>query len=332
MKIDDATLSALEWSEVCARVAERTSAEAAADALVAWRPYDTVEEARTALAEVDEAMRLLEQDEPIPAPFVEDQARTVRTLGVEGSVLEGSPLVSAAKTLRGARKWAAFLERDAETRPNLTARFRATPSEAELEERILSAFDPEARLLDRASPDLARLRGEVRRHRRDLVDFLERVLSRLSSTLVSSDSRPTIREGRYVVPVRREALSDVPGIVHDESSSGATIFLEPHDAIERNNALRRAEMSVRREEERILEGHWRSAAASSSWPPGWPSTPRRSWPGRATRWRSTGPCPCWAETRSGSVGPGTPCCSRGGGRSRSSRSIWSSIRGSGRWS
>ncbi|MDX1661845.1 MAG: hypothetical protein R3326_08650, partial [Gemmatimonadota bacterium] len=253
MKIDDATLSALEWSEVCARVAERTSAEAAADALVAWRPYDTVEEARTALAEVDEAMRLLEQDEPIPAPFVEDQARTVRTLGVEGSVLEGSPLVSAAKTLRGARKWAAFLERDAETRPNLTARFRATPSEAELEERILSAFDPEARLLDRASPDLARLRGEVRRHRRDLVDFLERILSRLSSTLVSSDSRPTIREGRYVVPVRREALSDVPGIVHDESSSGATIFLEPHDAIERNNALRRAEMSVRREEERILE-------------------------------------------------------------------------------
>lgn len=253
MKIDDATLDALEWGEVCARVAERTSAEAAAAALAEWRPFESVEEARTALGEVEEAMRLLEQDVGVPVPFVEDQSRTVRALGVAGSVIEGPGLVSAARTLRGTRKWAAFLRRGEDAWPGLAARFRSAPAEPELEKRILDSFDPEARLLDGASRDLARLRTAVRTHRRELVDFLNGVISRLSSSVVSADSRPTIREGRYVVPLRREALSEVPGIVHDESGSGTTIFVEPHDAIEKNNGLRRSELAVRREEERILE-------------------------------------------------------------------------------
>lgn len=168
-------------------------------------------------------------------------------------MLEGGELVSAARTLEGVRKLRAFLRRDRDRWPRLAARFEHAPSLAELERRILDAFDAEARLVDHASHELARRRGEVRRHRQALIDHLNRLIGRLPHVWIAADSRPTVREGRYVVPLRREALSEVPGIVHDESASGATIFLEPHDAVERNNALRHAELEARREEERILK-------------------------------------------------------------------------------
>jgi DNA mismatch repair protein MutS2 len=232
-------------------VAGHTNATLAARTLVAWRPLASLDEAREALAEVTEGMDLAASEARLPAPYVEDQSRALRALGVQGAMLEGAELVSAARTLEGVRRLSAFLRRG-DRWPRLAVRFQNAPALPELERRILDAFDTEARLVDHASPELQRLRGEVRRHRAGLVDLLNRLIARLPHTLVAADSRPTVRDGRYVVPLRREALSEVPGIVHDESSSGATIFLEPHETVERNNLMRHAELDVRREEERIL--------------------------------------------------------------------------------
>ncbi|HUP00245.1 MAG TPA: Smr/MutS family protein [Gemmatimonadota bacterium] len=249
---DDETLAALEWQAVCAVIAEHTNAPAARDALLAWRSLPEERLASEALAEVAEGIDLVARGAAFPAPFVEDQQRTLRTLAVEGAVLDGPALISAARTLEGVRKLAAFLRRGRDDWPRLAARFRRAPSVAELERRLLDAFDVEARIVDAASRELRRLREEVRSHRTALVDTLDELIAGLAHVLVAADSRPTVREGRYVVPIRREALSEVPGIVHDESASGATVFLEPHSAIDRNNALRHAELAVRREEERIL--------------------------------------------------------------------------------
>lgn len=252
MILDDDTLKALEWDAVCALVAERTNALPARRALAAWRPLPDLESAREALAEVTEGMDLVGRERPFPAPFVEDQARTLRSLGIRGSVVEGPALISAARTLESVRKLAVWLGRESELRPRLAARFKRAPAESALERRLLDAFDTEARLVDGASAELRRLREDVRRHRAALVEQLRGIITGLPHVLVAADSRPTVREGRYVIPLRREALSEVPGIVHDESSSGATVFLEPHAAFERNNALRQTELAVRREEERIL--------------------------------------------------------------------------------
>lgn len=252
MILDDDTLEALEWAAVCALLAERTNAAPARLALRSWRPLPDEASAREALAEVAEGMALIGGEGSFPAPFVDDQDRTLRVLGVRGAMLDGQALIAAARTLEGVRKLAAWLRRDPDRWPKLAARFRRAPAEPELERRLLSAFDAEARLIDQASPELKRLRQEVRDHRAALLDQLAALITELPRVLVAADSRPTVREGRYVVPLRREALSEVPGIVHDESSSGATVFLEPHGSVERNNALRQAELAVRREEERIL--------------------------------------------------------------------------------
>lgn len=251
MKLDRETIAALEWDRVRAVVASRTSSALARVALERWEARGSVSEAREALAEVTEGMDLAGIGR-LPAPFVEDQSTTLRVLAVPGAALEGRALVDAARTLESARRFARFLREDADRWPRLAGRFRSAPVEAELEQRILTAFDPDARLVDAASPMLRKLRGEVRGHRSALVDQLSRLIARLPHVLVAADSRPTVREGRYLVPLRREALGEVPGIVHDESASGATVYLEPHEVVERNNDLRRAELAVGREEERIL--------------------------------------------------------------------------------
>jgi DNA mismatch repair protein MutS2 len=248
---DDATLRALEWEAVCQQVAGHTNAPIAHRELSTWRPFGNLEEAREALVEVAEAMDLIGAEAALPAPYVEDQSRAIRVTAVEGAALDGPELLSAARTLESVRKLSAFLRRGAKWL-RLADRFRNAPSLPQLERRILDAFDTEAHLVDHASAELGQLRGDVRRHRATLIDSLSRLIAGLPHILVAADSRPTLREGRYVVPLRREALSEVPGIVHDESASGATIYLEPREAIERNNALRHAELAVRREEERIM--------------------------------------------------------------------------------
>lgn len=251
MKLDRETVTALEWDRVREVVASRTSSALARRTLERWDPRGSLADAREALAEVTEGTDLAGVGR-LPAPFVEDQAGTLRVLAVPGAVLDGRALVDAARTLESARRFARFLREDAERWPRLARRFRAAPAEVELERRILDAFDPDTKLVDAASPMLRTLRGDVRRHRSALVDQLSRLIARLPHVLVAADSRPTVREGRYLVPLRREALGEVPGIVHDESASGATVFLEPHEVVERNNELRRVELAVGREEERIL--------------------------------------------------------------------------------
>ena len=251
MRLDPETIAALEWDRVRQVVGARTSSALARQTLERWEPRGNAIEAREALDEVTEGTDLAGVGR-LPAPFVEDQGPTLRILAVEGTTLDGRSLIDAARTLEATRRFARFLRQDAGRWPKLAERFRVAPEEVELEKRILEAFDPDARLVDGASPELRSLRDEVRRHRAALVDRLSRLISRLPHVLVAADSRPTFREGRYLVPLRREALGEVPGIVHDESASGATVFLEPHEVVERNNDLRRAELAVGREEERIL--------------------------------------------------------------------------------
>jgi DNA mismatch repair protein MutS2 len=251
MRLDTETIAALEWDRVREVVAGRTSSALARRTLERWEPRASATEAREALAEVSEGMDLVGISR-LPAPFVEDQGPALRTLAVQGTALDGRALIDAARTLEATRRFARFLRQEGSRWPRLAERFRAAPEEVELEQRILQAFDPEARLVDAASPKLRALRIEVRSHRAALVDRLSRLIARLPHVLVAADSRPTFREGRYLVPLRREALGEVPGIVHDESASGATVFLEPHEVVERNNELRRAELAVGREEERIL--------------------------------------------------------------------------------
>ncbi|HVF40533.1 MAG TPA: endonuclease MutS2, partial [Gemmatimonadaceae bacterium] len=124
---------------------------------------------------------------------------------------------------------------------------------AKKEEHALDvAIDDDANVKDDASPSLRRIRRELRGAQGEIVRMLEKVVSRLESRFQVPDMSVSVRNGRFVIPVRREARAVVGGIVHDTSSTGGTLFVEPPAAVEAGNRLRELESEELREIDRIL--------------------------------------------------------------------------------
>jgi len=206
---------------------------------------------RAALAQVAELAALLLTDDGIRAEPVADISPTLELLGVPGSALEGPALADLTVALAAARVTAADLKRLAEGAPR-TAALRVEPPPKDLETRLGKAIGPDGALLDGASKDLARARAQVREARQRLIKKLESMLGSLDATERAPDAAVTVRGGRYVIPIRSTARSHVGGIVHDESATRATLFVEPPEVIELGNELRAAESAEQREVLRVL--------------------------------------------------------------------------------
>jgi DNA mismatch repair protein MutS2 len=125
-------------------------------------------------------------------------------------------------------------------------------TERTIEDAIARAIDDAGTLRDDASPTLRRIRRELRSAESELVQLLERVMNRLESHHQVSDMSVTVRNGRYVIPVRREGRGAVGGIVHDRSATGQTVFVEPPAAVEFGNRIRDLEAEEATEIDRIL--------------------------------------------------------------------------------
>ncbi|GIW04206.1 MAG: hypothetical protein KatS3mg059_0826 [Thermomicrobiales bacterium] len=123
----------------------------------------------------------------------------------------------------------------------------------DLEAAIERSIGPRGEVLDTASDALARIRREVRVAQARLMDRLTSMVSGGRYASVLQDAIITTRDGRYVIPVKAEARAQVPGVVHDTSASGQTLFIEPLEVVELNNRWREAQLEEQREIERILD-------------------------------------------------------------------------------
>jgi DNA mismatch repair protein MutS2 len=176
-------------------------------------------------------------------------------LRVEGAALGAHELLAVRQFLRSSRLTIESLKADripavaiAMIRAEVDSLIAAPKEEKALE----SAIDDDGNVKDDASPALRRIRREMRSAQGEIVSTLERIVSRLESRFQVPDMSVTIRNGRFVIPVRREARSVVGGIVHDTSSTGGTLFVEPPAAIESGNRIRELESEELREVDRIL--------------------------------------------------------------------------------
>jgi len=129
---------------------------------------------------------------------------------------------------------------------------RVDPPPKELETKLVQSISPDAQVLDSASRDLARARQRVREARQHVIDRLGAILGGLDQTERAPDAAVTVRGGRYVIPIRATARARVGGIVHDESATRSTVFVEPPEIIELGNELRAAESAEQREVLRVL--------------------------------------------------------------------------------
>ena len=244
-------LETLEFPAALARVAAHAAGPLGAARVTSRTPASDPVAIRAALAQVAELAALLLHDDGIRAEPVADISATLELLGVPGSALEGLALADLTVALAAARVTAADLKRLAEAAPR-TALLRVDPPPKELETRVQQAIAPDGTVLDGASKQLARARAQVREARQRLVKKLESLLVGLDPTERAPDAAVTVRGGRYVIPIRSTARSHVGGIVHDESATRATLFVEPPEVIELGNELRAAESAEQREVLRVL--------------------------------------------------------------------------------
>ena len=248
-------LAVLEFKRTLDVVAGHASSAAGAAHIRELRPANDVPEIEREHARVTAMRALVAADSPWSPEPVPDVVRSLARLRVAGTALPGPELLGVLVLLRSSRRTADAL-RDPR-RPAV-----ATAVLAPIAEHLVSAKQEEGALeriladdgsvRDDASPQLRRVRRELRGAEAELVRLLERIMSRLESHQQVPDMSVTVRNGRYVIPIRREARGAIGGIVHDTSGTGATLFVEPPAAVEEGNRIRELEIEELREVDRIL--------------------------------------------------------------------------------
>ena len=168
-----------------------------------------------------------------------------------GGSLQPIELLRIAGVLRCARNIKGYVSEDDKTTV-LDALFSALTPNRYLEDKIFGAILSEEEIADNASPALADIRRHMRIQAGKIRDSLQKVISSPAYAKYLREPIITIRQGRYVVPVKSECRNDVPGLVHDVSATGGTYFIEPMSAVNANNALRELELKEKKEIERIL--------------------------------------------------------------------------------
>ena len=244
-------LEALEFGRALEIVAGFAAGPLGGERIRSRRPAADPEWIRAELAPVDELLGLYARRATLDVVPVPPLEAVLGRLRLPGAVLEGIELVAVRQTLSAARAAVADLGRLTAEAPTVAGWVVPLPNPA-IDKRLAQSLDPTGEVLDTASPALLRARREVQESRTRLVKKLEVVLRGLDSHGADPGASVTMRNGRYVVPVRRDYRARPEGIVHDESASGETVFLEPTAAIELGNALRAAIADAEREVLRVL--------------------------------------------------------------------------------
>lgn len=245
-------LAVLEFERVLERVSERAASGAGRRRIRALSPRTSTTEVVRELDRVRAVMRFHAERPDWGMPSVPEVDDVLRRLTVEGAVLEPQELHALGVLLASSRALAGALARLDDPEGALASLRHRLVEEEELEGEIDRTVDGDGHVQDRASRELRRIRDRLRGAHGRVVKRLEAVMARLDARHAVPDASVTLREGRYVIPLRREARREVGGIVHDESQTGATLYVEPPEAIEAMNELRDLEREEAREIRRIL--------------------------------------------------------------------------------
>jgi len=244
--------SLLEYDRVLEWVAGRTASPLARRAILGRTPVEDLAAATAELGRVADAMEFVQDKPSWSPPAAPDVSASLGRLRVDASTLEAEELFALGRLLEAGRVSLAELSRRTDVQPAIDRLRDRLVELPEVEQRIDRSVDSDGEVLDTASHELKRIRSALRGAHQRIVRRLETYMGELDDRIRVADASVSVREGRYVVPVRREGRSKVGGIVHDESGTGATIFVEPPVAVELMNELRDLERDEKREIGRIL--------------------------------------------------------------------------------
>ncbi len=244
------SLLTLEYPKILAKVAGEAAFSASKELVLALEPTPQIDEARRRLAYTTEANTMLDLHTDAGVRGAHD-IRPLLARAARDGVLTPSDLLEVMETVHSALFVARQLEKLAtEVFPLLHELGTAMPQRPRIAQRIEETISEEGAVLDSASPALRKLRFDLRGANQRLQERLRTLVNEFGHAL--QEPIITIRNDRYVIPVKAENRGQVRGIVHDQSSSGATVFVEPLVVVELNNRIRELQIEERQEIERIL--------------------------------------------------------------------------------
>ena len=241
----------LEWFTLCQSLAERCRGEPAQERALQLAPASSMRETSRRLARVDEARLLLDQGERAPLGQPRDLSHSI-SRAKRGGVLSPEELIGIGQLVTSAVETAKFLKRFEDDLPELSDLRVGLTERRDLAAEIRNSFDDRGEVSDFASGDLGELRSKVRSMHNQLKDRVDHLLGDEDLKGMLQDDFYTVREDRYVLPIKSGHKRHVAGIVHGWSSSGATVFIEPQTVVDANNRLRMAQAEEKQEVHRIL--------------------------------------------------------------------------------
>ena len=251
MTINEKSLSTLEYFKVLEMLAAETSSEGARQRAMELRPFGSIAEAERAQTMCADAVYLQGLYGSPSLTGTIDVSPFVKRAEMGGSLNPGE-LLKVASLLRVVRGVKQYMENRKEEKTSIDSFFSALSGNKYLESKITESIISEEEIADSASSELYDIRRQMRTASSKIRDTLNKTVTSQAYSKMLQDSIITTRSGRYVVPVKAEYRGSFPGLVHDVSSSGATLFIEPSAVVELNNSLRVLASKERDEIDRIL--------------------------------------------------------------------------------
>lgn len=252
--MNDKILNTLEFDKILSRMEPYASSELGAEQIRQLKPSTSFGEIAMLLQETDEASTVLRLKGHAPLSGIHDIGPHLKRVNI-GGTLNPVELVQVADMIRAGRTMKRFIEDLLENEveiPILEEKVSRIVVMAPLEQEIRNAIDDGGGVLDSASDALRSIRQQRRRNENKIREKLDSLIRSRNAQKMLSDAIITIRNERYVIPVKQEYRSNYPGIVHDQSSSGQTLFIEPQAVVDLNNELHELLLRENREIERLL--------------------------------------------------------------------------------
>jgi DNA mismatch repair protein MutS2 len=241
----------LEWTLVLKELAGIATSGLGKELCFNLPLADSKDEAVRIQNQTTEALQLINQEGSIPLGGLRDIRRPLDDL-IRGYVLQGTTFLDISSTLRSIRNLKKFITTKLAESSELYLLVFPLYTNQALENEIEHSFASDGSVLDSASPELARIRNSIRNTQQNLRENLNRLVQEARYRNVVQENLVTQRNGRYVIPVKSEAQSQIKGIVQDQSQSGSTVYMEPFSIVEDNNKLALKILEEKNEIERIL--------------------------------------------------------------------------------
>lgn len=234
------------------RLADFAHSDQAKEWLQELQPRSSYNECIRMLSQTKEVVHLLEAAEDLPIEHIPELREAFPLIAIQGNVLPLRYFLLIQDVLRGSRLCAQFIERKKEELPELSEIAQAIRPIKELEQHIARVISKEGEVRSDASQALIKTRRSLNQRRGELRTMVNRVMRKAQQDGMSEEGGITIRDGRMVIPIKAEYKRKIQGFVHDTSSTGQTVYLEPVEALHINNDIRSLEREEQKEIERIL--------------------------------------------------------------------------------